>query len=210
VDSIESTLNWLSGNIQSDPCFASFDANGDPNLWDFHLLSKDGRWVIAFATVDITQDGFVDFQDFTVLAEVWLQEGEGLAGDLDDNGVVDLFDLQILSDSYLTAQQLQGTWVQDNTSSPCINAGDPESDWSAEPRPNGKRINMGAFGGTNQASKKGLKTDFDADGNIDFNDFSYLAANWGLEQTCIEDLDGNGIVDIEDLGEFCAGWLTQE
>jgi hypothetical protein len=37
--------------------------------------------------------------------------------------------------------------------SPCIDASDPNSDWTAEPAPHGQRINMGAFGGTQQASK---------------------------------------------------------
>ncbi len=44
-------------------------------------------------------------------------------------------------------------WVHDWTTSPCIDAGDPDSDYSAEPAPNGARINMGAYGGTPQASK---------------------------------------------------------
>jgi predicted outer membrane repeat protein len=38
--------------------------------------------------------------------------------------------------------------------SPCIDAGDPESDFSREPEPNGGRINMGAYGNTPQAASK--------------------------------------------------------
>jgi hypothetical protein len=44
------------------------------------------------------------------------------------------------------------TWLQDVLSSPCIDAGNPDSDSSAELPPNGDRINMGAYGGTPQAS----------------------------------------------------------
>jgi len=44
------------------------------------------------------------------------------------------------------------SWVQDVLTSPCIDAGNPASDWTAEPAPNGGRINMGAYGGTPQAS----------------------------------------------------------
>ena len=44
-------------------------------------------------------------------------------------------------------------WVLDSATSPCIDAGDPASDFSLEPAPNGSRINMGAYGGTAQASK---------------------------------------------------------
>jgi thermitase len=43
-------------------------------------------------------------------------------------------------------------WVTDNVTSPCIDAGDPASDFSNEPDPNGGRINMGAYGGTSEAS----------------------------------------------------------
>jgi len=45
------------------------------------------------------------------------------------------------------------SWVQDVLTSPCIDAGSPASDWTAESPPNGGRINMGAYGGTSQASK---------------------------------------------------------
>ncbi len=44
-------------------------------------------------------------------------------------------------------------WIQDEVTSPCIDAGDPSSDWTAEPSPHGERINIGAFGGTSEASK---------------------------------------------------------
>jgi len=39
--------------------------------------------------------------------------------------------------------------------SPCIDAGDPKSDFSKEPQPNGGRINIGAYGNTSEATSKG-------------------------------------------------------
>lgn len=44
------------------------------------------------------------------------------------------------------------SWVMDNVTSPCIDAGDPNSVWTAEIWPHGERINMGALGGTREAS----------------------------------------------------------
>lgn len=44
------------------------------------------------------------------------------------------------------------SWVIDEITSLCIDAGDPSSHVSDEPEPNGGRINMGAYGGTDQAS----------------------------------------------------------
>ena len=43
-------------------------------------------------------------------------------------------------------------WVLDRVTSPCINAGDPQADYSNEPKPNGGRVNLGAYGGTAYAS----------------------------------------------------------
>jgi predicted outer membrane repeat protein len=45
-----------------------------------------------------------------------------------------------------------GRWTIDDVTSPCIDTGDPRSALFAEPEPNGGRINMGAYGGTPEAS----------------------------------------------------------
>ena len=44
-------------------------------------------------------------------------------------------------------------WVSDEKNSPCIDAGDPASPVGDEPTPNGGRVNLGAYGGTSQASR---------------------------------------------------------
>jgi len=139
------------GNIDTDPCFASFDPNDDPNMWNFHLQSTYGRW--------------------------------------DSNGQ---------------------TWVYDVNTSPCIDAGDPNSDWSDEAWPNGKRINLGAYGGTYEASKNGNAADFNVDGTVHFADFGQFAREWMIEQKCIEDLSGNGVVEYVDLDIFANNWLWQK
>jgi hypothetical protein len=45
------------------------------------------------------------------------------------------------------------SWVLDSVTSPCIDAGDPSTSIVNEPQPRGLRVNMGAYGGTSQASK---------------------------------------------------------
>jgi hypothetical protein len=45
------------------------------------------------------------------------------------------------------------SWVVDDVTSPCIDAGDPSTPVGDEPEPNGGRINMGVCGGTAEASK---------------------------------------------------------
>ncbi len=44
-------------------------------------------------------------------------------------------------------------WVEDDVTSLCIDAGDPNSPVAFEPFPNGGAVNMGAYGGTAEASK---------------------------------------------------------
>jgi hypothetical protein len=198
-------LVWGQGNMDGDPYFASFDFNGDPNIWDFHLQSVYGRWNSTFYRTDLNNDGIINLVEFARLADVWLQQGS-MPQDLDNSGIVDLADLELFAQYFLATSQKDG-WISDSSTSSCVDAGDPNSSWMAEPWPNGKRINMGAYGGTSQASKNGLKADFDVDGYVDFKDFSYLATNWGTQQSCIEDLDKNGQVDVHDLGEFCVLWL---
>ncbi len=51
-------------------------------------------------------------------------------------------------------------WVQDGTTSPCIDGGDPSSPVGAEPAPNGGITNMGSYGGTAEASKSYLRAGF--------------------------------------------------
>jgi hypothetical protein len=45
------------------------------------------------------------------------------------------------------------SWVTDDITSPCIDTGEPNSPVAFEPSPNGSIINIGAFGGTTEASK---------------------------------------------------------
>jgi hypothetical protein len=93
-------------------------------------------------------------------------------------------------------------WVNDDVNSSCIDAGDPCDAIGFEPNPNGARINVGAYGGTGQASKSPsgivrpvcaeyLPTDYNRDCRVDFRDFAVFAMAW-LEcnldpsQTCSE------------------------
>jgi predicted outer membrane repeat protein len=85
-------------------------------------------------------------------------------------------------------------WVKDDVTSPCIDAGDMGSPIGDEPFPNGGRINMGAYGGTAEASKSYfgeppcgviIAGDINGDCNVDLLDFSILASGW-LEDTPAE------------------------
>ena len=79
-------------------------------------------------------------------------------GYLDDNGTHDSSDdVWVASDYHLKSEAgrwdpLSECWVIDDVTSPCIDAGDPNHPIGGELIPNGGRINMGAYGGTREAS----------------------------------------------------------
>lgn len=102
-------------------------------------------------------------------------------------------------------------WVRDDVISVCIDGGDPNSDWTAELWPNGRRINMGAYGGTAQASMSpkriGNIADLDLDGFVYRLDLPYFAGQWLLAGDLLEaDLTGDGRVDFPDFAVFAASW----
>ncbi|MEN6425751.1 MAG: right-handed parallel beta-helix repeat-containing protein [Phycisphaerales bacterium] len=112
----------------------------------------------------------------------------------DPNGTVDdpSDDFFVEGDYHLKSQAGRwdpngGSWVQDDVTSPCIDAGDPNSPIGEEPFPNGGRINMGAYGGTAQASKSYfgepvsdtiIAGDINGDGKVDWKDLEILSHHW--------------------------------
>jgi predicted outer membrane repeat protein len=79
------------------------------------------------------------------------------------------------------------SWVKDNVTSLCIDAGEPASPIGLEPFPNGGIINMGAYGGTEEASKSYfgepvcetiVAGDINGDCIVNFKDFALMAFHW--------------------------------
>ena len=107
------------------------------------------------------------------------------------------------------------SWVIDTNTSPCIDAGDPNSDWTAELWPHGKHINMGAFGGTPHASMSlsdvGNIADLNNNDLVYYNDLMLFVNKWLCQEVLLrEDLDRDGIVNFADLAIFAEDWLWQE
>jgi hypothetical protein len=95
------------------------------------------------------------------------------------------------------------SWIIDPNTSPCIDMGDPNSDYSVEPWPHGHRVNMGAYGNTPEASRGGT--------NID--DVRLMGADW-LQADSVTDMipypNGDGIVDLRDYAFLALHWLWAE
>ena len=78
-------------------------------------------------------------------------------------------------------------WIYDDVTSPCIDAGDPIDPIGPEPFPNGGIFNMGAYGGTGEASKSYfggppceaiIAGDVNGDCRVNFKDFMIMALHW--------------------------------
>jgi len=77
--------------------------------------------------------------------------------------------------------------------SPCIDAGDPASDFSNEPLPNGGRINMGVYGNTPEAASASE----DSDGDLLPDDWEKLFFP-DLSQPAGDDPDGDGRSNLQE------------
>ncbi len=102
-------------------------------------------------------------------------------------------------------------WMTDEVSSPCIDAADPNAGFGDELWPHGKSLNMGAYGGTSQASLSQSNTgdirDINNDNSVSMNDVSKLVDKWNSENAPLkEDLNLDGIIDVNDLAFFNGNW----
>jgi hypothetical protein len=126
-------------------------------LWN----GGDEIWNNDTSTIDITYsnvqgswsgEGNIDVEPFFVNHGYW--DPNGTADDPND-------DFWIYDDHHLKSQAgrwnpVSESWVVDDVTSPCIDAGDPNSPVAFEPFPNGGIINMGAYGGTAEASMSSM------------------------------------------------------
>jgi len=124
-------------------------------------------------------------------------------GHWDPNGTPDYpnDDFPVEGDYHLKSQAGRwdpngASWVQDDVTSPCVDAGDPDTPIGYEPFPSGGVINMGAYGGTAEASKSYfgasvcetiIAGDINGDCRVDFKDFQIMALHW---------LQGNAPPDV--------------
>ena len=118
-------------------------------------------------------------------------------GYFDDNGTRDSSDDFWVDGDYRLKSQAgrwdpdSQTWVQDDVTSPCIDAGDPMAPINWELFPNGGFVNMGAYGGTPKASKSYfgepvcetvVAGDINGDGQVNRADLQIMALHWTDEE----------------------------
>jgi hypothetical protein len=109
-----------------------------------------------------------------------------------------------------------GSWVQDGVTSFCIDSGNPnDPNWTNGLWPDGGRINMGAYGGTAQASMSlsndGNVADLNHDGAVDFLDLEVFCEEWPVQEVLLsQDMDRNGVVDGRDYAILALNWPQPE
>jgi len=150
----------------------------------------------------------------------------------DSNGTDDLSDDFYIAGDYRlksagwrwdTASE-RDIWTFDDVTSKCIDAGNPGASLADEPvtipqDPHNYfgeniRINIGAYGGTKQASIApigfSLLSDLNNDNKVDFQDYSWFMSYWLIEQQSQPgDVTRDGQVNYSDLGLFTNDWLMQ-
>ncbi|MCK9508724.1 MAG: right-handed parallel beta-helix repeat-containing protein [Pigmentiphaga sp.] len=121
----------------------------------YETTTRNGGWGLWNGSSYSNETGYSDMKDVSAsYTDFWRGfaplEGTG-------NIAVDpLFVNESNYDYHLKSQHGRWNgkeWVNDNVTSPCINAGRPQDNYSNEPTPNGNRINLGAYGNTVEASK---------------------------------------------------------
>jgi uncharacterized membrane protein len=115
-------------------------------------------------------------------------------------------------------------WTWDDATSRCIDAGNPGYPLGNEPMillvdplnrlGVNKRIDMGYYGGTAEASMPpydwALLADLDNNGTVNFADFAKLADNWqSAKENQPGDLNRNGLIDLNDVALFVDDWLSE-
>ena len=144
VSNFESAVSLINCTFHANTDL--FGGGAVRNISDSMIITNCILWcnepgeIFSSETIDIT---------YCNISGGW--EGEGnintdpLFSDM-DNG-----DYHLKSQSGRWDPDSEG-WIIDDNTSPCIDSGDPNSFFADEPEPNGHRINMGAYGGTDMAS----------------------------------------------------------
>ena len=177
----------------ADPAFVSncIVRNGGQEIFNnmsnvtiaYSAMKRDSATIYDPANTLVWGPGLLDADPCFADPGYW--DSNGTPADPNDDFFVE-------GDYHLKSQAgrwdpVSGSWVQDAFTSPCIDAGDPNSPIGYEPFPNGGCINMGAYGGTAEASKSyfgqplcetPIAGDINGDCRVDFKDVAILLNHW--------------------------------
>ena len=206
--------NALACDSKNQPSPSTVDINSSI-LWD----TGDEIWkddisliTITYSDVQGSWSGQGNIDEDPCFADPGYWDANGTPSDSNDDFWVD-GDLHLKSQAGRWHPR-SNSWIYDDVTSPCIDAGDPNSDYTSELWPHGKRINMGAYGGTTEASMSlsdvGRNANLDNDSNdaVDARDLCIFVNKWCYEEfLMVEDLDRDGNVNFKDFAILASYWL---
>jgi len=185
---LEGTRTAGYGSVEVVNCIIS---NSDNEIWaDKGVIAIQHTNVAGGEAGIYDPNGFIIWDKGNIDADpCFVDPGYWDANGTPDDPKDDFF---VEGDYHLKSQagrwdQASGSWIQDDVTSPCIDAGDPNSPVMVEPFPNGGVINMGAYGGTAQASKSYfgdplcetiITGDINGDCRVDIADVIILLDHW--------------------------------
>jgi hypothetical protein len=191
--------NALAFNSSGRGSFSSYVELINCILWDGgnEIWNDDGSTVdVTYSNIQSGQNGVFDPYERIIWGEGNIDADPLFAvlGHYDENGTPDDAndDYWVDGDYHLKSEadrwdRGEGRWTKDDVTSPCIDAGNPMSTIGNEPFPNGGIINMGAYGGTDEASKSYfgepvcetiVAGDINGDCKVDLSDFAIMALHW--------------------------------
>jgi len=212
-------LCWNYGDITN--CVIAY--NGADNGGGVNISDADITNCIIWANTAASNPQLDNTSDPTYTC---VQGGSAGIGNID---VDPLFadaangDYHLLSEGWRW-DAARGTWTWDDVTSRCIDAGnpgmslgdellavpgDPANEWGEN-----IRINMGAYGGTSQASMGpvgwNLLADMTNDGIVDIEDMAGQSQDWlGNASNLSGDLNRDGQVNLKDFALLASGWLEE-
>ena len=172
------------------------------------FAGESGIVLIDYSAIEGGINGTDHDSSSTVIIGEGLNDADPRFAAFDVEGSSLLWDLRLKSIFGRWSPAIQD-WVADTETSPCINAGQAGSDYQREPWPNGRRVNIGAYGNTSQASLYGNIADLDIDGRVNMADAAMLALVWLGDPVDYEDFDGSAAVDLGDLRILAENWLWE-
>lgn len=207
---------WANTASDGNEIALRFDSTMHLNYCDI----KGGRSAIYDDGTSTVNWGLGNFDVDPCFVDPGYWDPNGTTEDANDDFWVD-GDYHLRSEGWRW-DSIRQRWDWDDVTSRCIDAGNPGSLLDNEPLtipqdPNNLwghnlRINMGAYGGTAEASippyNWALLSDVTNDGTTNFADFTYLADMFmQTDDELFADFNRDGKVDLHDLSLLIADWL---
>lgn len=140
--------------------YYSWGAPGNVEL--INCILRDGGNEILKTPDSTVMATYSNIDADPLFAALGYYDDNGTPDDIsDDNWVAGDYHLKSQAGRYDPSAQ---AWVVDGVTSPCIDAGNPLSPVMYEPHPRGCFVNMGAYRGTEEASKSPFGCSYEVDG----------------------------------------------